>query len=418
MSAIAMTKNQAYHSRTKHIDIRYHFIRNLVTSEDIVLKFCNTKEQVADILTKALPLENMRTSENIWEFVTLNQGGVLKSDSKLTEYFCDFSSDEIVSSAIHFLLIGKMLDSCRIFLVSQASGVASAATIWQKNQCLLSDSFDDSVPQSESNRSFEEDNGGYADYNSQQFDSFSGGDEVFESHQPVYGVGGEFKPEENGKGFDGEFGGSDGPILPPSSEMGIEEGFALREWRRENALRLEEKEKREKELLKQIIQEADEYKVEFYRKREITLRIIKPLTGKRRRPCLVEVALPGGFPGEVFVANRERFHAEADNNYWKAIAELIPNEVPAIEKKRGKKDQEKKPGIVVIQGPKPGKPTELSRMRQILIKLKHNTPPHLKHSPPPAPAPAKDGKTSEDAAATASVKAAAVATTPEAVAVT
>ncbi len=96
----------------------------------------------------------------------------------------------------------------------------------------ISDSFDDSVPQSESNRSFEEDNGGYADYNSQQFDSFSGGDEVFESHQPVYGVGGEFKPEENGKGFDGEFGGSDGPILPPSSEMGIEEGFALREWRR------------------------------------------------------------------------------------------------------------------------------------------------------------------------------------------
>lgn len=39
---------------------------------------------------------------------------------------------------------------------------------------------------------------------------------------------------------------------------------------RENAIRLEEKEKREKELLNQIILEADEYKVEFYRKRAIT----------------------------------------------------------------------------------------------------------------------------------------------------
>lgn len=71
MSAIAMTKNQAYHSRTKHIDIRYHFIRSLVTNKDIVLKFCNTKEQVADILTKALPLEkqeNFRKQMGVCNF--------------------------------------------------------------------------------------------------------------------------------------------------------------------------------------------------------------------------------------------------------------------------------------------------------------------------------------------------------------
>lgn len=88
---------------------------------------------------------------------------------------------------------------------------------------------------------------------------------------------------------------------------------------------------------------------------------------------------------QIFVASQEKFHAEVDKNYWKAVADLIPNEVPAIEKKRGKKDQEKKPSIVIVQGPKPGKPTELSRMRQILLKLKHNTPPHLKPLPP-APA--------------------------------
>lgn len=120
---------------------------------------------------------------------------------------------------------------------------------------------------------------------------------------------------------------------------------------------------------------------------------------------------------QLFLASREKFHAEVDKNYWKAIAELIPNEVPAIEKKKGKKDQEKKPAIVVIQGPKPGKPTELSRMRQILLRLKHNTPPHLKPSPPPAPAAAKDAKDGDAANASTSLKAATVVTTPEAVAV-
>lgn len=85
---------------------------------------------------------------------------------------------------------------------------------------------------------------------------------------------------------------------------------------------------------------------------------------------------------QVFIANHERFHAEAEQDYWKSIAELIPKEVPKIEKRKGRKEVDKKAPIVVVQGPKPGKPTDQSRMRQILLKLKHNTPPHLKHSPP------------------------------------
>lgn len=54
-ASIAMTKNPTFHSRTKHIDIRFHFIRNLVASEKIILNYCNTNKQVADILTKSLP---------------------------------------------------------------------------------------------------------------------------------------------------------------------------------------------------------------------------------------------------------------------------------------------------------------------------------------------------------------------------
>ncbi|XP_057247195.1 clathrin light chain 2-like [Beta vulgaris subsp. vulgaris] len=111
-----------------------------------------------------------------------------------------------------------------------------------------------------------------------------------------------------------------------------------------------------------------------------------------------------------FMASHEKFHKEADKNYWKTISELIPNEVPTIEKKRGKKEQEKKPSIAVIQGPKRGKPTDLARMRQILVKLKHNTPIHLKLASPPADA--KTDGTTPEASQTA-----AAAVTPEAVAV-
>ena len=52
-----MTKNPAFHSRTKHIELRHHYIRDLVGDEEIVLDYCNTNEQLADILTKTLSKE-------------------------------------------------------------------------------------------------------------------------------------------------------------------------------------------------------------------------------------------------------------------------------------------------------------------------------------------------------------------------
>ena len=52
--AIALANNPLSSARTKHIDVRFHFIRELVRSKTISVKYVPTKEQHADILTKAL----------------------------------------------------------------------------------------------------------------------------------------------------------------------------------------------------------------------------------------------------------------------------------------------------------------------------------------------------------------------------
>jgi hypothetical protein len=54
LSAINISKNPVQHSKTKHIDIRHHFIRNLVEGKVVVLEHVTTSEQLADIFTKAL----------------------------------------------------------------------------------------------------------------------------------------------------------------------------------------------------------------------------------------------------------------------------------------------------------------------------------------------------------------------------
>jgi hypothetical protein len=53
--AIALAKDDKFHQRTKHIDIRFHFIRYHVEKRSIRLQYCPTDDMVADTLTKALP---------------------------------------------------------------------------------------------------------------------------------------------------------------------------------------------------------------------------------------------------------------------------------------------------------------------------------------------------------------------------
>ena len=50
-----MAKNAVYHNKTKHIMIKYHFLRETTANKEIKLNYCKTEEQVADTFTKALP---------------------------------------------------------------------------------------------------------------------------------------------------------------------------------------------------------------------------------------------------------------------------------------------------------------------------------------------------------------------------
>lgn len=54
-SAISITRNPSMHGRSRHIDTRFHFIRDLVSNGEINVVYCHTNEQVADVFTKALP---------------------------------------------------------------------------------------------------------------------------------------------------------------------------------------------------------------------------------------------------------------------------------------------------------------------------------------------------------------------------
>lgn len=64
-SAQKLIRNPVHHSRTKHIDTRYHYIREQVNNSKIVIKYLKTNDMIADIMTKSLPtIKHTYCSEN------------------------------------------------------------------------------------------------------------------------------------------------------------------------------------------------------------------------------------------------------------------------------------------------------------------------------------------------------------------
>jgi hypothetical protein len=56
-SSFKLSKNPIMHGRCKHIDVRFHFLRDLTKEGIIELTFCKSQDQLADIMTKALKLD-------------------------------------------------------------------------------------------------------------------------------------------------------------------------------------------------------------------------------------------------------------------------------------------------------------------------------------------------------------------------
>jgi hypothetical protein len=54
-AAIDYSKNSGHHSRSKHIDIQHHFVREKIISNEITVQYCASEDNLADIFTKALP---------------------------------------------------------------------------------------------------------------------------------------------------------------------------------------------------------------------------------------------------------------------------------------------------------------------------------------------------------------------------
>ena len=59
-SAIHLATNPVYHSKTKHIDVKYHFVRQAISEGGVDLKKVHTKENCADMFTKPIILEKLR----------------------------------------------------------------------------------------------------------------------------------------------------------------------------------------------------------------------------------------------------------------------------------------------------------------------------------------------------------------------
>ena len=53
-AAIAFTKDPKFHNRTKHIDTRYNFVRDIISKKEVIVQYISTHNMIADHLTKPI----------------------------------------------------------------------------------------------------------------------------------------------------------------------------------------------------------------------------------------------------------------------------------------------------------------------------------------------------------------------------
>ncbi|GJS88262.1 hypothetical protein Tco_0770898 [Tanacetum coccineum] len=124
-SAIALCCNNVQHSRSKHIDIRHHFIREQVEKGVVELYFVRTEYQLADIFTKALPRER-------FEFILprLDMKSIKPETLKRLQYDTDDYQTQLnltkprwEATGLEFMHDYKILDSPRAVLFKDKYGM-------------------------------------------------------------------------------------------------------------------------------------------------------------------------------------------------------------------------------------------------------------------------------------------------------
>jgi hypothetical protein len=70
---VQLAKNPVFHGKSKHIHVRFHFLRDLVNEGVVELKYCNSQEQVADLMTKPLKLEQFEKLRGMLGMVSASE---------------------------------------------------------------------------------------------------------------------------------------------------------------------------------------------------------------------------------------------------------------------------------------------------------------------------------------------------------
>ncbi len=78
-SAIKIAHNDIEHNKTKHIDIKYYYIRDLINNNIITLTWVQSSQQVADIFTKSLSLQPFSLHKN--KLISICSGNTSNDDN-------------------------------------------------------------------------------------------------------------------------------------------------------------------------------------------------------------------------------------------------------------------------------------------------------------------------------------------------
>jgi hypothetical protein len=78
-ACIALAKNPQFHSRTKHIQVPFHYIRDQIANQEFIMKYIPSKSQLADLTTKGLPGHQMRPALRSMNLVDFRVSGSIES---------------------------------------------------------------------------------------------------------------------------------------------------------------------------------------------------------------------------------------------------------------------------------------------------------------------------------------------------